>query len=527
MASGSRDSAGARSAVRSRGLARYYQTVLEHWRLVIGCVVVTLAAAVIYVVLTPKTYQAEAQMLVAPVSSDNTALVGLPVLHATSDPTRDVLTATTLITTPQIAAGVIQALHLSESPTKLLQKVTAVPVGQSNLVAIQATASSARRAQVLANEFAHQVVVTRSAALRTAVANVLPGLKAQLATVPPADRTGVGSLGDQVQQLEQMQAGGDPTITFASPATLPSGPSSPKTKLALLAGLIGGLIIGIGAAFAFDAFDPRLRREQQLRELFDLPVLARMPREPLRREQPLLPGDLSFGATEAFRTLRAMVTSRGSPRAVLVTGSSTAEGKTTTAINLAAALAQGGSHVILIEADLRRPSIAAALQITPKTGTEDVLVNTGELDEALTPVSTDDALVAVLPVRRSSEHLADRLTFAAARRLIGRAKELADFVVVDAPPLTAVIDALPFAEAVDDILIVARIGSSNLNRLSQLNELLLDQGTAPTGFVVVGDSSWKRDAGAYYRPTGEAQGTDGERAGMPRDGEPVRTAPRE
>jgi Mrp family chromosome partitioning ATPase len=518
----------ARSGLQQRGLARYYGTLLEHLRLVIGCFVITLAAAVLYLAVTPKKYQAEAQMLIAPVPADNSTLIGLPVLHATSDPTRDVLTATTLITAPQVATAVVQALHLSESPDQLLLNVQAVPVGQSNLVAIQATASSARGAQALANEFARQVVATRSTALKTAIANILPGLRAQLAGLPAASRTGVGTIGDQVRQLQQLQASGDPTITFVSPALLPTGPSSPKTKLVLLAGAIGGLILGIGAAFAFDALDPRLRREQQLRELFDIPVMARIPRERLHRKQPLLPGDLSFGATEAFRTLRALVSSRGStPRAILVTGSASAEGKTTTAINLAAALAQGGSHVILIEADLRRPSIAETLQLNPSVGTEEVLTSEVELEEALTPLSTDDALVAILPVRISGEHHADRLSFSAARRLIGHAKQLADFVVVDSPPLTAVIDALPFAEAADDILIVARLGSSKLTKLSELHDLLLDQGNSPTGFVVVGDTSWRRNAGEYYEPSREPEASRAGRSESPSDAEPVRTVPRE
>ncbi|MGH2869901.1 MAG: tyrosine-protein kinase family protein, partial [Solirubrobacteraceae bacterium] len=252
-----------------------------------------------------------------------------------------------------------------------------------------------------------------------------------------------------------------------------------------------GLIIGIGAAFGWDALDPRLRREQQLRDLLRLPILARIPRErPLRKSRPLLPDEMSFFAAEGYRTLRAMLTSRTAARrsgvTILVTGSAPSEGKTTSAINLAAAIAQAGSRVILIEADLRRPTIAATLGLSPRDGTEDVLIGDVDLKDALTVVRFQGVPVRVLAVRRPGAELADRLSFATAQQLIKRAKSLSDFVVIDSPPLTAVMDALPLAKLADEVVIVARLGNPKLSQIDELHQLLLQQGKPPVGVLLIG-----------------------------------------
>ncbi len=453
------------------------------------CVTVALVGAIVYVKLAPKRYAAQAQLLVSPVPPDSTSLVGLPVLKSSSDPTRDVLTAASLITTTQVADAVAAQLHHRGSPAGLLASVQATPVGESNLVAIQANSSSAATSQRLANAFARQVVITRTAALHTAIDNILPGLRTQLASVPLADRTGPGSVGDQISQLQQLLSSNDPTITIAALAPLPSGPYSPRTKLALLAALFGGLILGLGAALAFDSVDPRLQRESQLRELFDVPVLARIPRERSgRKPRPLLPGELSFAAVEAYRTLRTMVSARagGRNRTFLVTGSAPAEGKTTSAINLAGALAQGGASVLLIEADLRRPSIGTTLGLDPEFGTEDVLVGQAELEDALVTVAVGQAPLRVLAVREPGSELADLLSFAATERLLEKASGISNYVVIDSPPLTAVGDALPLAYLADEVIVIARLGSSRLSKLWQLHDLLLEQATYPTGLVLVG-----------------------------------------
>jgi Mrp family chromosome partitioning ATPase/capsular polysaccharide biosynthesis protein len=508
--------------LQSATFKRYVRTVLEHWWVVAVCVVVCVAGVGIYVAAAPRKYRASADMLISPIPADTTTLVGLPVLFSSGDQTTDVLTAASLITTPQVAATVANTLGLHESPGALLGDVTATPVGASNLVAVQATASSAARAQQIANAFPAAVIATRAAALHRAIAAILPSLQAQAAKLPPTLRGEPGTVQDQIDQLETLATRPDPTMTLAAPAVLPTSPYTPRVKLSLLAGLFGGLILGICAAFAYQALDPRLRREEELRDLFRIPILAEIPRERTRRShsrQPIVPTELSFGALEGYRTLRTTLVARagGRPRAYLMTGSSPAEGKTTSAIGLAAALAQGGSRVILIEADLRRPTIAQALNLSVEYGTEDVITGHVELTDALTTAKFEGWPLQVLAVGQPGTALADRLSPTVAKQLVEQALELAEYVVIDSPPLTDVSDALPLAAVADEVLIVARLGESKISKLSRLQDMLANQGIYAGGFVLVGEGA--RRPGYYYAPTGDRGVTPPRRGQSPADSE--------
>ncbi len=523
----SRPSTHASARPNSTAIDRYGRTVLEHAWVVVLCVVIAVAAAMAYVVKAPRKYQAEAQMLVSPVPLSDSALVALPVLHASTDPTRDALTAASLMTNLQVASGVVSGLHLRETPRQLLANVTATPVGQSNLVAVQATASSAGRAQQIANEFVQQVVTTRAADLHAAIAQVIPGLKAQVARLPATERSGAGTVGDDLAQLQQLQGTNDPTITVATLASRPSAPSYPRTKLTLIAALLGGLILGLGAAFGLDAIDPRIRREDQLREIFDVPVLARIPRQRRSRfharrrklHRPLRPEELSFGAAEGYRTLRTILRARaaGDARSFLVTGCAPGDGKTTSAMGLAAALAQGGSGVILVDADFRRPSIAEVLGLDVQFGIDDLLTGAADLDDALAVTKFRSTSVGVLALRHPDPDLADLLSLNTAADLMKQLKALSDFVVIDSPPLTAVSDALPLAQIVDDVVIVVRLGSTKLSQLWELHDLLVEQKSYPAGIVLIGQPApraggyYGRDAGPAHMPRHQTEGQVAER----------------
>ena len=242
-------------------------------------------------------------------------------------------------------------------------------------------------------------------------------------------------------------------------------------------------MLGIGGAFASSALDPRLRREEQLRELYSLPILARVPKEkraptftlgkrrlgigPRERERRALPpGELSAATLESFRTLRTMLAAQrredGNSRSILVTGPSPSEGKTTTAINLASSLALAGNRVILIEADFRRPTVGEALGVRARVGIGDVLLGNVALEDALVLAPPFGDNLCALLVDRADDWLAEVLSLPAAEALLEDAKRLADYVVLDSPPLTQVIDAMPLARQVDDVVLVCRLGSSNL-----------------------------------------------------------------
>jgi capsular exopolysaccharide synthesis family protein len=497
-----------RSSSDDQSLMRYWSVLRERVWVIVVCTVLVFAAAVAYVELAPKTYTAQAEMEVQAASSSDAVLSALPVLHQTGDPTEDVLTGASLVTTQPVADAVVKSQNLGISASSALGDMQATPIGQAGLVSVQATASSPQLAQKLANAFVTETIALSTARMHAAIQSELPTLQSQLAVVPIAQRYGPGSLGEQVDELQQLLHQNDPTMVLAAPATLPTAPASPKKKLSLIAGLVAGLLVGIGAAFLFSALDPRIRREEQLRDRFGLNILARIPQQKHgHRPRPLLPSELSPAAHEGYRTLRTILAARArssESRSVLVTGSGPGEGKSTTAMGLATALAQGGARVILVEADLRKPTFAGSFNLQQFNGIERVLKGQVELAKAVVPVRIEGVPLRVLPAHAQTDAVG--LSFPVVRKLINDAKAIADFVVIDSAPLTAVIDALPFAQAADDVVIVSRLDQTRLNKLEELDDLLAQQGIARTGVVLIGEHPMRRIEYYYGDGNGSSRG---------------------
>jgi Mrp family chromosome partitioning ATPase/capsular polysaccharide biosynthesis protein len=506
------------------GLSHYLEVIRERKRLIGACVLVATIVAAVYATLAPRSWEAESRLLISPVSSAAN-LVGLGLITSSSNPGGDISTAASLVTTPEV--GALVATRIGHTTGRaVLKDVSAVPVAQSSVVAITATASSARRAQAIADAFAQATVQNRMEALHRQLDAIIPTLRTQLQSLPSVQRTGQGSLGERLATLETLRAGPDPTITVSSLAQRPIAPSWPRTKLSILAGILVGLIVGVGSAFALEGLDPRVHREETLRRIFRLPVLARIPRERRKSWQglPLRPTDISPAAHESYRMLRVALDARAgsadsrstpagdsrseggrstafvgarprSPRSIMVTGSTSAEGKSTVALNLATVLAAAGRNVLLVETDVHRPSLAGALGVRAQWGLAGVLMGKIDLQDALIPVEGSQGNLSALLVEELALHLPDGL-LGGADELVERAKAIADYVVFDAPPVTEVSDALPLSKHVDDVLIVARLGHSRADRLVNLGEALTRQSVRPAGLVIVGEEPGQ--GGTYY-----------------------------
>jgi capsular exopolysaccharide synthesis family protein len=355
-------------------------------------------------------------------------------------------------------------------------------------VSVTAEGSSPEEAQRVANAFAAATVEDRTATLHSQLDRLIPGLESRLQGATATERA---VLEERLATFNTLRQSPDPTIRLETPAERPEVAARPRPKLSIAAGILAGLLIGVSAAFGLQALDPRLRREEQLRALFRLPILARIPRERRPKRAPLGPASLTPASAEGYRTLRATVAAsaghdpeRGT--SILITGSSPSEGKSTTAVNLAASLAQAGHSVILIEADLRRPTLGGVFGISPTYGIASVLIEQVELEDALVTTDEFGPNLELLLVDMAGTHMADRLSLPSARELVRHAETLADFVIIDSPPLTEVIDALPLARQAGNVLIVTRIGRSRLNRLEDLGDLLVQQDIKPLGIAVVG-----------------------------------------
>jgi tyrosine-protein kinase len=495
------------------GLKRYVETFRERFPLILITIAITTGIAILYVLTATKTYEAEADLLITPVTGTDPVLASLGLIGVSADPTRDVETASRLVTNSNVAEAVKRSIHSPLSPQELLSKTTAVPVAQSNIVAVTATETSPPAAKQLADAFATQAVATRTQSLHEQINQQLPVLEAQLEA---SGNTTVGeaSIADQIAQLKLLASAPIPDMRVQTLATEPTSQASPRPVLSIVAGLVAGAILGIVAAFGAQVLDPRLRRESQLRRLYRLPILGRIPKETRTDERPLAPRRLSPVTGEAYRTLRATLTATSSSdhggQVILITGSAPSEGKTTTAVNLAVSLALSGKRVILIESDLRRPVLGNTLGVRPERGgVVGVLIENINLTDALTPTDLYGPNLQLLLADYEGGWIAELFSIPAAERMIEDARQMADYVIVDSPPLNEVVDAPPLARLADSVLIVAKLGTTKLDKLGQLGELLAENGIRPAGFAVVGVPRPSRGEYHYYATAFDTPETGG------------------
>jgi Mrp family chromosome partitioning ATPase/capsular polysaccharide biosynthesis protein len=472
-----------------QSLRRFLETVRDRLWVVIAAVVITTSAAVLYVATAEKVYEATTQIQIVPVDDPEGRLSSLGLINNSSDPLRAVETAVTLITSRAAAERVAEDDNQDRTAEGLLADVTAEPIAESDVVSLTAQAPTAIGAAALANNFAKAALQERAKVLRDTIDRELPALNARLRELPPG--VARDTVAAQIAQFEALRVSGDPTLRIIDPAVPPASPTSPKPLLSIIAGIFAGLVLGIGLVFALRMLDPLIRREDQIRARYRLPILARVPQErggP--KDRPLVWSNLVGGSVEAYRTLRAVLAGSAarSPRApsILISSPGPGEGKTTSAISLAASLALTDKRVILIEADLRRPAIGKAFNISVNSGIVSVLAGEAKLEECLVTAPIGEGHLGLLLAEESGGAGAELLALPTALDLLDQATKLADVVVIDSPPLATVVDALPLARAVDEVVIALKLGTSRIDRTQELAELLADSGVTPAGFVLIG-----------------------------------------
>lgn len=274
------------------------------------------------------------------------------------------------------------------------------------------------------------------------------------------------SLVKAVDTLEKPKGGGTSPVNLSiiMPATAPAEPSAPNTKLSLLVGLVGGLAVGIGAAVLRSTMDNRIRGEADVRRITNAPLLGGIAFDQDAAKKPLLTQAAPQSPrAESFRQLRtnlqfANVT--GQARSVLVTSSLPGEGKSTTATNLAIALAQAGQTVCLVDADLRRPMVNDYLALDRNAGLTTALVGAADVNDLLQHWGDDN--LYVLTSGQIPPNPSELLGSTEMKNLIDRLEQTFDTVIVDAPPLLPVTDAAVLSQNVGGVVVV--VGSQKLRQ---------------------------------------------------------------
>ena len=481
-------------------LRPYLRAIREHLLLVVLVVLVALGAGIAFVTLRSPRYEATAELLISPLPQDDTTFRGLSLIRDTGDPARTAQTATALIDTRAAAALAAKQLGDGFTADKVLGDTDVTPLGDSDVLAVTAQSDDPDQAARIANQFASSALDARRRSLVTEVDAAIAGLRAQRNGLPSGSPVKV-DLGRQLSQLRPLSGGEDPTLAFSQRAVPPRSPAGVPAPLVVVLSLLAGLTIGAGAALLLELVDRRIRDEEDLVRLASPPTLTRVPK--LSRQEARaaarVPLAVPPAVREGFRTLQIQL-DRNNPghRSVMITSASTGDGKTSSAINLAAEVAGAGYRTVLLDLDLRKPSIGPQLGLDASNGSvlslitsqsklADVLVSSPELPGVqllLAPTNTDHAFAEWLPPAISRW----------LPGILADAKALADYVIIDTAPLGEVADALRIATQVDEVLLVAQLGHTRQDGLRTTLELLDHASCRVAGLIVIGS---KVTIGAY------------------------------
>ncbi|RMF42845.1 MAG: polysaccharide biosynthesis tyrosine autokinase, partial [Anaerolineae bacterium] len=296
------------------------------------------------------------------------------------------------------------------------------------------------------------------------------------------------SLLQTFEQVRLAEAESISTVIQADPATIPERPISPKVlQNTLLAAIVGGML-AVGGIFLVEALDDTVKTPDDVTRVTGLPVLGVVAEHDTGKGDLITVSQPRSPVAEAFRSLRTNIqfASVDHPvQTLLVTSALPSEGKSTVAANLAVALAQSGKKVVLLEADLRRPSVHRYLKVPNRLGLSAMFVQTQVyLDGNLqgTRVPNLKVLTAGDLPPNPSELLGSERMYA----IIRQVKEQADLLVLDTPPVMAVTDAVVLSPRVDGVLLVVKPGSTKLSALQTAIEQLQRVGAKVLGVVFNG-----------------------------------------
>ena len=477
----------------------------RYWRLVAVLALVAAGATAARAAQRPPVYEATASVLVRPLSA-TPIQTGRP-------PGEDLNMASEqqVLRSEAVARIAGKAMRVAATPTELLEHVSADVPARSQIVRVHFRDGVPATARRGANAFAAAYLAFRKQSLARQVTITRVDLQHQIAVVaakkarqdrisspdgaasPDARRTAAQlsdvysdqlvELRGQLDELHRLDLSPGAVI---EPAELPTSPAGPRPLASAGLGLAGGLLVGVLVALVRDRTDARLRGGRDLVERLDRPLLGQIPALPRRtRRRPgsslVVLAEPNSPAAEAYRALRARLSrlaGQTDVKSIMVVSPGRGEGRTTTAANLAIALAESGRDTLLVSADLRRPRIHELFGLPNRSGLSDLLADEQATDQAeaggrfladLWSVSTHLCVILSGP---PPPHPSALLDSGAMRQFLKEQRDLFDFLVLDCPAGLLVADSLVLASLVDGVLVVADAVQTDRSAVSRLREEL-------------------------------------------------------
>lgn len=417
-------------------LHQYLAIMKERWgTAALAAVLVLVVVAALTVTRTP-IYTATTRVFVQTEAGGSVAERNSGVDFAS----QQIVTYADLTTTPLVLEPVIDELDLDLTSQDLASRISTEIPEDTLIIEVTAWSGDPRVAAELADA-------------------VSESLRDQVAVLEaPSPAAAVES--DAETDAEVEESSSTVELTVVSPATVPETASSPNIPRDLAIGLALALLAAIAAAVVRDLLDDRVRRPADIESLFNRPVVGTIPSTRVPQDLPLIaahqPQSIQAEAYRDLRTNLLFMLRTGGMNTIMVTSSILAEGKSTSAINLAQSLAEARHRVLLVDADLRRPALATQLGLENTVGLTTVLDGEAGLLDASQPLDTEGLHVLTSgPIPTNPSEL---LGGAEMRTLLEAAATAYDYVVVDTAPLLAVTDAAALSGSVDGALVVAQFG---------------------------------------------------------------------
>lgn len=439
-------------------LASYVRMLRKRWASILLITACGLAVSLGASLVATPVYSAGSQVFVSVQGSDSTT----DLLQGSNFTVRQVKSYTELVDSPRVLQPVVEELGLAVDASELAERVTARSPLDTVLINISADSES-------------------------------PQLAAEIADATAA------SLARVVAELETPRAGGESPVVISTvrPADVPIEPASPDVPVNLALGLLAGLGAGTVVAVLRELLDTRIRTLEDVEASVDASVIGVIRHEPGATKHPLIVQEPPQSIrAEAFRRLRTnlqFVAVEDDVNTIVLTSALPGEGKSTTAVNLAIALADAGQRVVLVDADLRRPSIAAYTGVERSVGLTTVLIGRAGLDDVVQPWGNGnlDVIAAGQVPPNPSELLGSTKMAALMEELAARY----DTVLVDTPPLLPVTDGAILARLLGGAVVVVGAGTIHKPQLKDALDMLSTVSARVRGLVV--NRVPVRDGGGY------------------------------
>lgn len=371
-----------------------------------------------------------------------------------------------VVNQPRVLDSVIQSLGLSESSATLARSVVAsAPLDTVN-IEITVTDDSPTQAADIANAV--------TASFRQVIADITAPTNGDVSPV---------------------------SVSVLRDAGTPSAPVSPNSLANLAVGLIAGLLIGLAISLLREILDTRVRGEHDVATITKAPIVGGIAFDSDATKRPLIVQDNPHSVrAEAFRTLRTNIQFldlEPGAKSFVITSSIPSEGKTTTAANLAIALADSGAQVVLIDGDLRRPKVSDYMGLEGAVGLTDVLISRASLADVLQPWGRGN--LTILPAGAIPPNPSELLGSRAMASLLRTLESEFDIVLLDLPPLLPVTDATLVSKLTSGALLVVAAGRTHKAELAGAVSALENVGARIAGVILTMLPTRGPDAYGYGR----------------------------